>query len=140
MLVRFLSSVHNRYPVIHVGSSSFVRNLTIFLFFILKSSCGENKVCMYACMPCMLVCMCCDILPNHHFFRIPNLFFSTHSPQFNVVNVGLLSKQSWMNCKPHETTLNRGEGGMNILYLLVSHYICKKCVISICLNWFCPRL
>ena len=36
-----------------------------------------------------------------------------HSPlsHFNVVNVAMLWNQSWVNCKPHETTLNRGKRG-----------------------------
>ena len=52
--------------------------------------------------------------------------FPPPNPQLNVVNVGMLSKQSWENCKAHETTLNRGEGGVNILYLPVSQDMRKK--------------
>ena len=82
---------------------------------------------------------CWDILPNCHFFRVPNLFFSAPSPQLNVVNVGMLWKQSWVNCKPHETILNRGRGIKYFLPASKSRQA-QKCVIFICLNWFCPRL
>ena len=47
-------------------------------------------------------------------------------------------KQSQANCKPQGTALSRGRGGLNILYRLVSQDIGKKCVIFVCLNYFCP--
>ena len=47
--------------------------------------------------------------------------YTTPLPHINVVNVVTLSKQSWVNCKPQETTLSGGEGELNILYPLVRH-------------------
>ena len=61
-----------------------------------------------------------------HFTKLPLfLFFSTPSPQFTVVNVGWLWKQSWMNGKPHEKHW-KGGGGLNIFYLPVRQDMCKK--------------
>ena len=75
-----------------------------------------------------------DVLSNYHFFRVPNLFFSTLLPQFNVVNVGLLWKQSWVNCIHHETTLNREEGGLNLsLPACKSRHAQKMCNIHLSL-------
>ena len=64
--------------------------------------------------------------------------FSTFLPYVNVFNVVALSKQSRVNGKPQETTLSGGEGGLNILYLLVSQDIREKCVIFVSLNHFRP--
>ena len=64
--------------------------------------------------------------------------FSTPLPHVNVVNVFVLSKQSWVNGKHQETTLSGGEEGLNILYPLVSQDIRDKCVIFVCLSHFCP--
>ena len=67
-------------------------------------------------------------------------YLNTPLPHFNVVNVAMWSKQSRVNCKPQETTLSGGRGGLNILYPLVSQDIRKKCVIFVCFNYFCPWL
>ena len=67
-----------------------------------------------------------------------NIFNPPSLPHFNV-NFVMLRKQSWVNCKPQETTLNRGRRKLNILYSPVSQDMREKCVISVCLSWCCPK-
>ena len=81
-----------------------------------------------------------DILQNYYLFRVPKLFFFTPSPQFNVVNVSLLWKQIWVNCKPHEKTIEQAEEKIKYFIPACTSKHAQKCVISVCFNWFCPRL
>ena len=58
------------------------------------------------------------------------MFSSSPLPHVNFVNIVTLSKQSWVN-------IEQRRGGLNILYPLLSQDI-PVCVISVCLDYFCP--
>ena len=63
--------------------------------------------------------------------RVPMLVFSSYSPPlFQCCQYWMLWKQSWVNCKPHKTTLNRGREGLD-LHALKSRHRWKLCNIGL---------
>ena len=88
--------------------------------------------------PCIIATIMDKTLETLYQISTYSGYLNTPLPHFNVVNVAMWSKQSRVNCKPQETTLSGGRGGLNIPYPLVSQGIREKCMIFVCFNYFCP--